>query len=397
MQTDDRYRWVAMVVFTLAASLSFLDRQVLAALAPTIKTEFAISNKEYGYLLAAFSFTYALAAPLAGWFIDRVGLNLGISLSVGFWSLVGIATGFVGGFRSLLFCRGALGLTESGGIPASGKAVAIYLRPQERALGSAFGQIGISIGMVGAPVLASALAIRYGWRSAFVVAGLLGFVWIPVWLWVSARIPAQAAEPPKPGEGIRQMATDRRLWGLIFSNMLVMTIYSLWMNWTTVFLVETQGLTQEQANLRLAWIPPLFAALGGLTGGAISLRFASASSNLPAARMKVALIAAIALLATAAAPQLDNELFATAAICWSFFWAVAFSVNLYALPIDYFGPARAASGIAALTFAYGAMQTVFSAVVGELIVKHGFAPVCTVISVFPLAAWAVLRITGRAR
>jgi len=397
MEISDRYRWVALFIFILAASLSFLDRQVLAALAPTLRAEFQLSNEEYGYVVSVFSITYALAAPLAGWFIDRVGLTIGTCVSVGVWSMVGAGTGLVGGFASLLACRGMLGVAESGGMPANGKAVAMYLRPQERALGAGFGQIGITIGVVAAPVLASGLAIRYGWRSAFVVAGLLGFLWIPLWLWVSRLIPARESGRVKSGEGIGIMLGDRRLWGLVIANMLCMTIYSLWMNWTTVFLVQTQGLTQEQANLRFAWIPPLFAALGGLLGGAMSIRFVGGGQNLPAARMKVVLVSGLCLLVTAATPHLASTWLATTVISWSVFWSVALSVNLYALPLDYFGAGRAASSVAALTFAYGFMQTILSPAAGYLIDNYSFAPVCAGVSVLPLAGWVVLKWTGRPR
>ncbi len=395
MTTETNYtRWVALFAFMLAASLSFLDRQILAALAVTVQTEFALSGKQYGYLLSAFSITYALSSPLAGWWIDRVGLNKGISVSIGLWSLAGMATGLVTGFPGILACRAALGFAESGGIPASGKAVAMYLRPKERALGTAFGQMGISIGMVGAPVLATGIAAAYGWRAAFIVAGLLGFVWIPFWWLVSRIIPSNPVEPAPKGEGLATMLKDRRLIGLVCGNILGMTTYSLWMNWTTVFLVRTQGLSQQEANLNFAWIPPLFAAFGGLAGGTISLRFARRTDDMPSARRKVVLIAAVALLITAAAPLMPSTVLATAVICWSFFWSVALSVNVYAMPLDYFGAARAASSIAALTFAYGLMQTVLSPAIGGLIDSYGFGAVCALVAPLPLCGWAILQWTG---
>jgi ACS family hexuronate transporter-like MFS transporter len=383
-----------MFVFTLAASLSFLDRQVLAALAPQLQREFQLSSQEYGYIVSAFSLSYALSAPLAGMAIDRVGLTLGTCVSIGLWSLAGIATGFVNGFAGLLGCRAWLGVAESGGIPASGKAAALFLLPSERAIGSAFGQIGISIGLVSAPVLATAVTVRYGWRAAFVVAGLLGFLWIPLWLAVSRFIRPRESESAATRQPVGEMIRDRRLWGLMIANVLCMTVYSLWMNWTTVFLVKGRGLTQEQANLQFAWIPPVFAALGGLVGGGISLRLARSGVGLAAARYRASLISACGLLVTAAVPHLPSTTLATAGICWSFFWSVSLSANLYALPVDYFGAARAASGVAALTAAYGLMQTVLSPAVGAMVDRYGFGLVCGVLSVMPLAACWVLRVTG---
>jgi ACS family hexuronate transporter-like MFS transporter len=387
-------RFLALFLFMLSSSLSFLNRQVLAALQPTLKTEFGFTATEYGYLLGAFSLAYALSAPLAGWFIDRVGLRKGIVAAVGLWSLIGSATAFATSFAALLACRALLGFAVAGGIPGSGKAVALYLAPKERALGAAFGQTGISLGMVAAPVLAGAMATRYGWQSAFIIAGLLGFVWIPLWWLVSRLIPY--SEPPAAVDE-QGLAGDKRLWGLVAANVLSMTIYSLWMNWTTVFLVRTQGLTQEDANLRFAWIPPLFAALGGLTGGTISLRLSGMGGGIPAARRKTILAGAMALLITGATPFLPGTALATAGICWGFFWSVAVSVNVYALPIDYFGARRAATSIAMLTFAYGLMQTVTSPAIGWLVDHYGFAPVCAGLSVAPFGAWMILEWTSNER
>ena len=90
--------------------------------------------------------------------------------SAGFFESAGFSDLF-SGFASLLVCRAALGFAEAGGIPAAGKASAVYLEPKHRALGSAVSQIGLTIGLVLAPVLTVWLEPRYGWRAVFVVAG----------------------------------------------------------------------------------------------------------------------------------------------------------------------------------------------------------------------------------
>src|SRR5215472_4729961 len=88
-----RLRWIAISVALLSSTLNYLDRQLLAAAAPTLKSEFHLSNAEYGQLLAVFSIVYASTAPFAGAFIDRVGLNVGVSVAVLTWSIASAATG----------------------------------------------------------------------------------------------------------------------------------------------------------------------------------------------------------------------------------------------------------------------------------------------------------------
>jgi ACS family hexuronate transporter-like MFS transporter len=386
-------RWIAFGVFTLATALNYLDRQLLAALAPAIRADFALSNAQYGLLLSAFSLAYALSSPLAGLFIDRVGLNRGISFSVAAWSLAGIGTGLVTNFAGLLGVRAALGLAESGGIPASGKANALYLPPKERALGAALNQIGLSLGAAGAPLAAAWLSARHGWRTAFVLTGLLGFLWIPLWLATARAIPPAADLSQERAAPLGQLARDRRLWGLVAANVFSMVLFSLWTNWTTLFLVGEYGLDQTEANRRFAWIPPVFANLGGLFGGWAAYRLIRGGQVPESARVRICRWAGWALVATAAVPFLPAPALATAGISFSFFWTTAMSVNIYAMPLDLFGAGRAASAIAALTFAFGLMQTFVSPGIGALIDRYGFGPVCALGSVLPLAAVAVLGAT----
>jgi ACS family hexuronate transporter-like MFS transporter len=225
-----RLRWFVLGVFVFSTALNYLDRLLVAALAPTLKSEFHLTNAQYGGVISVFSVVYAVTAPVAGWFIDRVGLNAGITVSMAVWSLAGIATGVTRSFNGLLASRTVLGIGEAAGIPCAGKANAAYLQPRELALGTALNQVGITIGSIAAPLMVAVMAPAYGWRSVFVVCGALGFVWIPVWWATVTRIAVPLTEPPTPDSGITKILRDRRIWGLAVANALVMTVYTLWTN-----------------------------------------------------------------------------------------------------------------------------------------------------------------------
>ena len=132
--TSSAARWVAITVFVFSAVLNYLDRQVLATMVDIwrLKPEFPFSYEDYGLVLSVFSLAYALAAPFMGWFLDRAGLNRGISISVAVWAVASIATGFAHSVGFLLVCRAILGVAEASGVSAVGKAVGMYLRPPER-------------------------------------------------------------------------------------------------------------------------------------------------------------------------------------------------------------------------------------------------------------------------
>lgn len=390
-------RWTAVGVFALANALNFLDRQILAALAPQLMTEFGMSASGYGDVILAFSLTYALAAPLAGLMIDRVGLKVGSAIAVAFWSVAAMATGLVSSLKGLIFCRAALGIGEAGGIPATGKASAVYLVPRERALGSAVYQMGLTIGAMTAPVMAQFIARMYGWRAAFMVAGALGFLWIPLWFRIERRAPKTGEETAPKSTPVSGVLKDVRYWALLASNVLLMSVYSLWVNWTTVYLVREHGLSQEAANYQLAWIPPIFATAGGLFGGWLVFRLGKGAADVTPVRMSVIGLGCLLLLGNGAVPLMGSPAAAVALICLSFFACVAASVNIYALPLDLFGPGRAAFAVAGLTSAYGLLQGVFSAAVGRVVDGYGFAPVCVAVAVLPLGSWAVLQVALRRR
>lgn len=412
-------RWLAIAVIALSSALNFLDRQVLAALAPQLMHEFRITAAQYGDVIFAFSICYALAAPLAGLFIDRLGLRIGTSLAVAGWSVAGLCTGLTATLGQLTLCRSVLGVAEAGGIPGTGKACAIYLKPEERAIGSGITQMGLSVGAIAAPLLAEFCSRYWGWRSAFMVAGGLGFLWIPLWLWVSGRAGRvsleQSARPgdqpqtrasaplivPEPKRSRKTapisagaILSDPRYWAILVANVLSMLAYSLWVNWTTVFLVRVHHLPQHMANTQLAWIPPVFASAGGLFGGWLAMRWFD-GKNILQARMKAILTSAVALLATALVPLAPTAGLATGLICVSFFACVLGSVNIYSLPLDIFGSSRAAFAVSGLTSVYGLVQGVFSSLAGRVIEAQGFAPLCLAVALCPLGSWLVLRVALR--
>lgn len=388
----NRYRWVVLSVFVLSTAINYLDRQTLATLAPLVRAEFRLTNAQYGLVLTAFSIAYAAAAPCAGLLIDRIGLNRAISLAVGVWSCAGIGTGFTRGLGGLVGCRGLLGMSEAAGIPGAGKAIYGYLLPAERALGNALNQAGVSLGLIVAPPAAAWIAVHYGWRQAFVATGCLGLLWIPLWNLTARHVPAMPVpitHNPSPTTLLR----DARLWVLVAANALNMSVYSLWTNWTTLYLVEKHRLALVEANW-YAIIPPVMAALGGFGGGWLSLRWMRWGLPAVAARMRVCLAGGLLALAAAGIPLLSAAGWTAAGISLSILAVSAVSVNVYTMPLDIFGGARAGFAVSMLVASYGAAQALISPAIGAVVDACGYGPVCVVAAVLPLAAYVVLKQIG---
>jgi ACS family hexuronate transporter-like MFS transporter len=336
---------------------------------------------------------YAAAAPLAGLAIDRIGLNRGISIAIGLWSLAGIATGFTRGLGGLVACRAWLGLAEAGGIPAAGKAMHEYLAKDERALGNGLNQAAVFAGAILAPPVATWLAIRYQWRAAFVATGIAGLLWIPLWNFVARSTPPSQRSKIEPLAQSLTILRDPRMWGFMLANALSMVTYSLWSNWTTLYLVEVNRLTFVEAAY-FAWLPPLAAMLGGFAGGWLSFHWARSGIEPVAARTRVCLVCAVAGFVALLIPLAPSALWSAAGISLSILAVSGFSVNLYTMPLDIYEGARAAFAISLLVSAYGAMQAVVSPLLGAIIDRYGYSPVCAIASVTSLAAYVVLRATA---
>ncbi len=357
-------RWIAFGVFVLSSTLNYVDRFLLNQLGPLIISELGMNKISFGWVLSAASISYAAASLFAGWMLDRLGVNRAISIAVGWWSLAGIGTALVRSVPGLFLCRSALAAGESAGVPSVGKVNGLYLKPSEYALGTAANQIGLSIGLALAPIWTT-MAMTYSWRRPFVITGILSLLWIPVWLVVSRLIPTRrepaALVSRKPASF--SLLRDPALLRLVVANVLWMGGYSLWSNWMTFYLMGVYGADLRTAN-NYSWIPPLVSNVGGFFGGGLSLYWIKKSISPVSARRRAVWVSAIACSVALLLPVAPNIRWATVLISANFFFLLAGSVNIYALPIDLFGAAQAGFAIAALTCAYGILQTVISPVIG---------------------------------
>jgi ACS family hexuronate transporter-like MFS transporter len=396
MRSPVPVRWVAITIFVFSAVLNYLDRQVLATMAEIWRKnpDFAFTATDYPHLISVLSIASALSALFIGWFIDRVGLNRGATISVAVWAIASIGSGLSHSVHELLFWRALLGVAEASGVSAVGKAVGLYLLPQERAVGSAMGQLGLSLGAGLAPGVAVFFAYQYSWRWTFFAVGILSLAWIPVWLVTAHFIrPVVDASTEKAKHSFGLLA-DPKLWALIIANFLSMNIYSLWTNWPPRYLVQVHHLDPQQ-TARYTWIIPICGYLGAMLGGTISWRLIRAGLTPIAARKRACLISSCFLLGTMAIPLLPNPALATAGMSLSYFWICAWSANHYTLPIDIYGASRAAFGVSSLIFAYGLMQFVISGQVGAIIERYGFQAICFTFALLPILSYLLVHVLIR--
>jgi ACS family hexuronate transporter-like MFS transporter len=176
--------WAWGICWLMFAStvLNYMDRQAIALVAPQIKGEFKLLNADFGWVMAAFALTYALFQVPAGYLVDRWNVRWTYAGAVAWWSAAGMATAFSPTLGIFMVLRGVLGVGESFNWPCALRVTRTILPPADRSLGNGIFNSGAAAGAVLTPLVVSLLTVRFGWRTAFVAIGVLGFIWVAVWL-----------------------------------------------------------------------------------------------------------------------------------------------------------------------------------------------------------------------
>jgi ACS family hexuronate transporter-like MFS transporter len=334
--------WALALTATLTMAVSYVDRQALAVLAPTVTRELEISEGAYGWLMSAFSISYLVASPLAGRLIDRIGARRGLPGAVLLWSLVAAAHALVPSFAALFALRIALGLAEAPSFPGAAQTVQRALPPADRARGFGVLFTGSSLGAMLAPLLATAMQKRWGFRVAFLGTAGIGMIWLPVWLLVAFHPAARraldrsrggpAAQPgdeagearpaAAPAEGApraapswRELLTDvavLRAVAVVFSFAPMMAFL---INWGSKYLVRDHGLTQEEVWPYLLF-PPLSYDVGAIAFGHFaSLRAGRLRDGSPPRALFAAAAVLCALTVAISLARGPVEAMAVASLC----------------------------------------------------------------------------------
>lgn len=181
-------RWWIVGLICLGTIINYLARNSLAVLAPVLQTKLSFSTQEYSYVVAAFQVGYTVMQSVFGYILDFLGLKLGFALFAVLWSGANLLHALAGGWGSLAFFRGLLGLSEAAAIPAGIKAISEWFPAKERSVAVGYFNAGTSLGALLAPPLVIWVLVQSSWQMAFIVTGGLGFVFALLW-WLFYRTP----------------------------------------------------------------------------------------------------------------------------------------------------------------------------------------------------------------
>lgn len=343
-QQMTRYRWVICAMLFFATTVNYLDRQVLSLLQPMLEEEFHWTDNDYGTITAIFSLFYAISMLFAGRFIDWMGTRKGYAWSIAIWSagaalhaLCGVLTEkWVGlpdadALRAVvagtdlaatismvsvtffIIARCVLALGEAGNFPAAIKATAEYFPKKDRAFATGIFNSGANVGAIVAPLTVPLMAELWGWEMAFIIVGLIGFIWMGIWLFIYKPI----ADNPKVNDAERayiqqddaELTPDeiepenesklsfieclgfKQTWAFAFGKFMTDGVWWFFLFWTPAYL----KIQYNMEGTQIAWpIAILYSitVIGSVFGGKFPTYFINRGMNPYAGRMRAMLIIA---------------------------------------------------------------------------------------------------------
>lgn len=373
-----RFRWVMLALIFFGTTINFMDRLVIAILAPDLQRTYAISDAQYGYIGSAFGLAYALGQLVSGGILDRIGTRLGYALALGGWSVFAMLTSLGRGALSFAVFRALLGVSESPAFPAAAKTCAEWFPRRERAFAFGFVNAGTNLAAIVTPLLVPWLALNFGWQSAFIVTGAMGFVLLCFW-WPIYRPPSQHprvseaelalihSDPPEPAARVpwTQVLAHRQAWVFAAGKFLTDAMWWFFMTWLPKFF------SAPPYNLTLAKIGPplvviyLMADIGSIGGGWLSSAMIRRGSTVNRARKTALFVSALLAVPILFASNVTSLWTAVLIMGLATAAHQGFSSNLYTLCSDLF-PRRAVASVAGLGGAFGWIgASIFQAFTGN--------------------------------
>jgi ACS family hexuronate transporter-like MFS transporter len=405
-RTLSNLRWRICALLFFATTVNYIDRQVIGILKPVFEHDLHWDEKDFGWVVFAFTTAYAIMLPIAGRIMDWLGTRTGYALAILVWSMASMSHALARTVFQFALARFALGAGEAANFPAAIKTVADWFPRRERALATGVFNSGSNVGAIAAPLLVPFVALHFGWRSTFLVTGSLDLVWLAAWLWffqLPARHPRLSSseraliESDREGEATGRvpylrLLRNRAAWAFLIGKFMTDPVWWFYLFWLPGFLNRNYGLNLGQLG------PPLIviyvaADVGSIGGGWLSGRFLEMGWTVNAARKTAMLICAACVLPVAGIMFVGHNLWVVVGLI-SLAAAAhqGWSANIFTIVSDTF-PRRAVGSVVGLGGVGGAVggMLVAPAVGYWLQFSHSaYGPLFVVAGSMYLAALAVI-------
>lgn len=435
--TIGKYRWTICTLLFFATTVNYLDRQVLSLLAPSLSETYGWTNVDYANITSVFQFVYAISMLFAGRIIDRLGTKSGYTWAIIIWSLgailhalaipLGEATAAVLGLFGIgavsvsiagfMISRAVLGFGEAGNFPAAIKATAEYFPKKERAFATGIFNSGTNVGAILAPLSVPYIAEAWGWQTAFIIIGAVGFLWLIFW-WMYYEKPEDQkrlskaeydyihSDMEQESVGAQEkvawtkLLSYRQTWAFAFGKFMTDGVWWFFLFWLPAYLKAQYDMEKTEIALPLTVLYSM-TMVGSIGGGAFPMYFINKGYAPYDGRMRamflIALIPLVVLLAQPLGgisfwiPVLLIGVGASAHQAWS--------ANIFTTVSDMF-PKKAVASVVGIGGMAGGLGGVFvSKVAGALFdhykemghIQTGYSIMFAFCAVAYVIAWTVMK------
>jgi ACS family hexuronate transporter-like MFS transporter len=398
--------WIVWTLF-FSTVTNYISRQSFSVLSPMITARYHLTHTDLAKILGSFQLSYAVMWLIGGIILDAVGSRVGLAVAAIWWSVMNILTGFASSVFGFAFFRFMLGLGEGANWPGATKVVAEWFPREERSLAVAIFDSGSSVGGALAALFIPLIALAVGWRWAFATSGMLGFVWLAVWLRIYHPLKSHPtvtreevalieagrdAETEPTARGWmrwRQLAKNRNLWGIVLGKALTDPVWWFYVFWLPQYLSDARGFSLKRIAL-FAWIPFVAADIGNFTGGWISGYCIRRGMSVVWARKWVCLASCLPILAGIPAANVHNVYLALALICVALWGYASWSTMGLTLPSDLF-PQEVVASVSGLSgLAAGLVGAGFTLLVGVIVDRFSYRAAFVAGGLMPILATVLL-------
>lgn len=398
-------RWYICALLFFITFINYVDRVSLGAMAPLLQKEIGWDDAQFGWINFSFQLSYAIMFPVAGRILDRFGVRNGLAIGVIVWSLAAIGHSLAASAFGFAVARFLLGLGEATNFPACIKAVAEWFPKRQRSLATGIFNTGTNFGaMLQGSMMA--LAVVLGWQAAFVAMGLLGFVWLVVWMKfyrppelhpnLSAQEAALIRSDPEPPASTLNIPWPtllryREAWAFCLGKMLTDPVWWFYLTWLPSYLKREREVSLASAAGALAVIY-LCADLGSVLGGWLPGFFMRRGATPSRARLTTMILFALGLPISALAVKAESLWAAVALISLATSCHQAWSANLFTVASDTF-PRRAVASVVGFGGMCGAIGGLFMNLVsgGMLQWLGSYTPLFVFAGIMHPIAWFTIR------
>ena len=396
--------WIVWALFG-STVINYINRQTLSVLAPVITQQLHLTHTDLSKIFSSFQFSYAAMWLVGGVLLDVVGTRLGLALAVIWWSAVSMLNGLANSVASFSAFRFLLGIGEGCNWPGASKTVAEWFPAKERGIAVAIFDSGSSVGGAVAAITVPWVAILLGWRYAFVLSGILGLLWLGVWLFVyhplerHPRVSPEERNLISAGRDTPVTSTRRgaarwlvllkqsNVWGILLGRSLTDPIWWFYVFWLPQYLSDARGFSLKQIAA-FAWLPFVAADIGNFTGGFASGFLIKRGMPVVRARKVVCVVSSLPILAGIPAATTHSAYWALAMISVAVWGYAAWSTMGLTFPSDLFPQDVVASVTGLSGLGAGLAGAAFTFAVGWLVDKYSYYPAFFAAGTVPLLATA---------